>query len=199
MKKISTKSILLLSLIALSSQVHAKGETLPLEKNKVEIQKEVQNKEVQEEKLKETPWYVAGGLSMAKVSSGNCEDITYGIIGKIGYELNDNIAFEVRGIRTNWDYEGAKIKHLGAFIKPQYFINEDLALYGLLGYAKTTLSYKYPFNETGLAYGIGVDYSFNNDEDDDDKYSLFVDYERLLHKSNIPNIDALSAGLKYNF
>jgi len=139
-----------------------------------------------------TPWYAGAGLTTAVASDTNCEDITYGVTAHVGYEFSKNVAVELRGIRTNWDYEGGKVKHLGLFVKPSYPMVKDVNLYGLLGYAKTTLSSKRRVDETGIAYGIGAEYALG-------EYDLFVDYEHLVQKSDIPTLDAFSMGVSYNF
>ena len=140
-----------------------------------------------------SPWYVGTGLTMGRVSEAHCEDITYGVVGKVGYDFNEYVGVEARGLRTNWEYEGAKIKHVAVFLKPQYPVSEDVNLYGLVGYGKTTTSHKKRVNETGLAYGAGVDYALS------ENMSMFVDYERLLEKSNVPDLDAVSLGVSFNF
>jgi len=139
-----------------------------------------------------TPWYVGAGLTTAVASDSNCEDITYGFSGNVGYDINKNIALEVRAIRTNWDYEGGKVKHIGFFVKPQYEINKKISIYGLLGYAKSTLSSKKRVDATGMAYGVGAEYSMGS-------YGLYSDYEYLLQKSDTPSLDAFSVGVTYNF
>ena len=140
-----------------------------------------------------TAQYVARGLTSGRATSNDCEDITYGIMAKIGYDFSEYLGVEARGFQTNWDYEGGKLKHLGAFLKPMYPINEEITLYGLAGYAKTSMGTKRSFSDTGLAYGVGIDYALNED------FGLFVDYERLLHDAGVYDLDALSFGLSYGF
>jgi len=148
------------------------------------------------EKTKESaPWYVGLGLTAGQVDNGNCQDKTYGLMAKAGYDFNEYVGVEVRGLKTNWEYEGAKIEHVGAFLKPQYPVTESLNLYGLVGYAKTQVEKKFVLEENGLALGAGVDYDFGSE----DSFSIFADYERLLQKSNVPDLDALSLGLAYKF
>lgn len=142
---------------------------------------------------KASPWYVGAGLMAARAKASNCEDITYGFMAKVGYDFSDYVGVEVRGARTNWDYEGGKIKHLGAFLKPQYPVSDELSLYGLAGYAKTSLGTKRNFSDSGLAYGIGLDYKLN------EEFSLFSDYERLLNDAGIYDLDSLTLGISYKF
>jgi len=139
-----------------------------------------------------TAWYVAGGLSSGRAASNNCEDITYGVMAKIGYDFSEYLGVEARAISTNWEYEGGKLKHAGIFVKPMYFVDEDIALYGLVGYAETSMGTKRNFSDTGFAYGAGVAYALNED------FGLFVDYEHLLYDAPY-DFDALSVGASYRF
>ena len=146
-----------------------------------------------EEVKEDSPWYAGAGLVAGRTTNVHCEDITYGVMAKVGYDFNEYVGVEARGLRTNWEYEGSKIKHAGVFLKPQYPVSEDINLYGLLGYAKTTTSHIQNLDETGLAYGAGAEYALSED------MNLFVDYERLLEKSNVPDLDALSLGVSFDF
>ena len=141
---------------------------------------------------KSTPWYAGAGLASGRAKNTYCEDITYGVMAKAGYDFNKYVGVEARGLRTNWEYEGGKLKHLGAFLKPQYPINKAFNLYGLAGYAKTSMGNKRYFSDTGFAYGIGLDYAMN------EELGLFVDYEHLLD-TDAYDLDALSFGVSYNF
>lgn len=146
-----------------------------------------------EEVKEDSPWYAGAGLVAGQAKASDCEDKTYGIMAKIGYDFSEYLGVEARGFQTNWDYEGGKLKHLGAFLKPMYPINEEITLYGLAGYAKTSMGTKRSFSDTGLAYGVGIDYALNED------FGLFVDYERLLHDAGVYDLDALSFGVSYGF
>ena len=217
MKKLNRIELIAMSLIAINSISFAGGDLLPVVEQVEEdilnaslipveevkkavvlptpiVVKPVKIKEPTKE-AKKLGWYIGGGLTMGRVKDAHCEDITYGVMAKAGYDLNKYVGIEGRAIRTNWEYEGAKIKHLGLFLKPQYPITEDINLYGLLGYAKTATSSKKVLSEKGFAYGAGLDYDLGDKND----WSLFADYERLIQKSNISDIDALSLGLAYRF
>jgi len=205
----------LVALIALSSQSYAGGDILPVEEYEaenivVEIEPAVTVVEpvVKEVKapIKEEPvtplpvaliddseWYVGVGLVAGRTKNINCEDITYGAMAKAGYDFNKYIGVEARGLITNWEYEGSKIKHVGAFVKPQYPLGEDINLYGLAGYGKTTTSHVQNIDETGFAYGAGLEYALSED------MNMFVDYERLIDKSNLPDLEALSLGVSFDF
>jgi len=195
------------SMIALSSQSYAGGDIVPVQEYEAElIEQEVMvepiivqpvvkvvEPEVIPAVVKNTPWYVGAGLVAGRTSNVHCEDITYGVMAKAGYDFNEYVGVEARGVRTNWEYEGSKIKHAGIFLKPQVPVSEDINLYGLVGYGKTTTSHIQNLDETGLAYGAGAEYALSED------MNLFVDYERLIEKSNVPDLEALSLGLSYDF
>jgi opacity protein-like surface antigen len=90
-------------------------------------------------------------------------------------------------------------------------------IYGLVGLAKTKVKSnngKTPkVNADGLALGIGMEMDLSKDIPKDGRYSrsfdgqgdqekglgLFVDYERMLVKKNAPDLDAVSAGVTYDF
>lgn len=190
-----------------------------------------------------TEWYAGIGLSTVKaVCVDNCEDITFGVIGKAGYDVNQYIGIEGRVIKTFWEYEQQKVEHVGLFVKPMLPITEDLHAYGLLGYAKTKTGDIKTFDESGLAWGVGVNYYLENDKDalseleqklsvlerqadqklgtpeeqrlrraeiqkvkekidafDENRLGVFFDYERLIQKSDAPDLDALNLGVTYDF
>jgi len=209
MKK-TTLSIV--ALIALSSQSYAGGDILPVQEYEaetivVEVEPAVKVvepvvKEVKPEVVAplaaalvedNSNWYVGAGLVAGRTKNIDCEDITYGLMAKVGYDFNEYVGVEARGLVTNWEYEGSKIKHVGAFVKPQYPLSEDINLYGLVGYGKTTTSHVQNVDETGLAYGAGAEYALSDD------MNMFVDYERLIDKSNLPDLEALSLGVSFDF
>lgn len=149
--------------------------------------------EISDELKEVSPWYVGGGLVADFAVASDHREYTHGFMAKAGYDFSESLGVEVRGSKTNWDYEDGKLKHLGAFIKPMYGLNEETTLYGLVGYAKTSMQGLRPFSKTGLAYGVGVDYALNED------FGLFFDYERLLHDGGVYDLDALSFGVSYGF
>ncbi|MCK4441008.1 MAG: porin family protein [Sulfurovaceae bacterium] len=199
-------------------------------------------------------WYGGIGFSSVKsVCMDNCEDITFGVIGKVGYDFNQHIGIEGRLIKTMWEYEQQKVEHIGIFAKPMLPINDNLHLYGLLGYAKTKTGDIKVFDDSGIAWGVGVNYFFgdkNEDEiaegvkkyhftkadnkeelleeikerislleqkkeakdklreieqfkelveEEDNRFGLFLDYERLLQKSDSPDFDSINFGISYDF
>ena len=142
------------------------------------------------------------------------KDTTYGLMAKVGYDFNQYIGIEGRGSRTNWDNDGSKVKHAGIYVKPMLPIGNSSNIYGLVGVAKTTVHGNMPsVDAEGLALGVGLEVDISKDTPKDGKYArdfdghgdqekgigVFVDYERMHVKSNSPDLDAVSAGVTYDF
>jgi len=141
-------------------------------------------------------------------------DKTIGIVARAGYDFNPYIGLEARGIRTSIKSNGGTVKHAGVFIKPMLPIGDKTNIYGLIGVAKTTTqgNLQRTTAET-LAMGAGVEVDLSKDSPKDGRYGrefdgkgdqesgvgLFVDYERMVVKSGAPDLDALSAGVTYDF
>jgi len=169
--------------------------------------------------------YVGIGISSAKFKT-NCKcsttgqkigggtDKTTGVMGRIGYDFNQYIGVEARGIRTNWKSNGGKIKHAGVFVKPMYPVGEATNVYGLAGLAKTSTQGKLRHvDSSSFAWGAGVEYDISHDVAKNGRYGrefdghgdqerglgVFADYERLIQKSNSPDLDTVNVGLTYDF
>lgn len=152
------------------------------------------------------------------------EDVTYGAMVRGGYDYNQYIGIEARYIRTFLDEGpkgGAPLAHFGLFLKPQYPVSERVNLYALLGYGYTEnlgngARLDYFDSDWGFSAGAGIEYDLSDREGDRiengnydrtfDGYadhgkgwSLFLDYQRLLIKSDIPDLDAVSFGVRYDF
>ncbi len=152
------------------------------------------------------------------------EDVTYGAMVRAGYEWNQYIGIEARALATFWgadDLGGQKLRHIGLFAKPMYPLGEDFNVYALLGYGwtKTTTGGNGNLptvDESGFSAGIGLEYDLSDKDDDREKdtmydrgfdgqadqengWGLFVDYQRLLIKSDVPDMDVVSAGVTYDF
>jgi len=165
--------------------------------------------------------YVALGLTAARYEpSCGCKgtgsvDKTAGVVVRVGYDFNQFVGIEARGIRTNWRSGGGKFKHIGAFLKPMYPVSRDINIYGLAGVAKTKTEGvgRQLTDASGFAWGAGLEYDLGTDHAKEGRYSrafdgygdqeggwgLFVDYERLLQKSGSPDLDAVSVGITYDF
>jgi opacity protein-like surface antigen len=141
-------------------------------------------------------------------------DKTAGVMARIGYDFNQYIGLEARGIRTNWKADGGKVKHGGIFLKPMVPLGESTNIYGLVGLAKTkTEGHLQTTNAEALALGAGVEVDLSEDRAKEGRYGrtfdghgdqekgigLFLDYERMVVKSGAPDLDAVSAGVTYDF
>ena len=152
------------------------------------------------------------------------EDATYGAMLRGGYEYNQYFGIEARYIYTFLDegpFGGTPLTHAGIFLKPEYPVSERVNLYGLLGYGYTKnlgngARLNYFDSDWGFSAGAGIEYDLSDREGDKiengnydrafDGYadqgkgwSLFLDYQRMLIKSNVPDLDAVSVGFRYDF
>jgi len=169
------------------------------------------------------PIYVGAGFTSGRYFSDNYEDVTYGVMARVGYEFNQYLGFEARYISTFWDegsVYGQKLEHFGLFMKPMMPFNENFNLYGLLGYGWTQTNTSGTANkaidDNGFSAGVGLEYDLSDKRGDYDRniyypegfdgqgdqekgWGLFVDYQRLLIDSDIPDLDVVSAGVTYDF
>jgi len=230
MKKLNS---VLIAAVAVSSVVYAGGDIIPVEEYIAPVEVYVPPVVVPQptpvpvpvKRVKNiTPLglYVGLGLTAARydpkctctTDTKGDVDNTYGLIGRLGYDFNQYVGVEARGIRTNWNSNGGKIKHYGAFIKPMYPVSNDFNVYGLVGYAKTeTQGMKRRVNADTFAWGTGVEYDLAKDVAKEGRYSrdfdgygdqeggwgLFADYERLVQKSGSPDLDTVNFGVTYDF
>ena len=142
------------------------------------------------------------------------KDKTYGVVGRVGYDFNQYIGVEARASKTSWDSDGSKVEHMGLFVKPMMPITNRSNVYGLVGVAKTKVKGSLTtVNSESLALGAGIEVDLSKDTPREGRYArpfdghgdqetglgMFVDYERMVAKSNAPDIDAVSAGITYDF
>jgi opacity protein-like surface antigen len=174
--------------------------------------------------IKTNGLYAGIGISTAKFKTkcgggtSSCSqsgtDRTVGLMGRVGYDVNQYIGVEARGIRTNWKSNGGKIKHVGVFVKPMLPVGEATNLYALAGVAKTTTQGSLQrVDSKSFAWGVGVEHDISEDRAKDGRYNrafdghgdqekglgVFADYERLIQKSGSPDLDTLNVGLTYDF
>jgi len=153
----------------------------------------------------------------------NYEDVTYGALLRAGYDFSQYFGIEGRILGTFLQAEsgqGEELRHIGIYAKPMYPLGEDFNIYGLLGYGwtqtKTDGKHLKEVDESGFSAGIGLEYDLSDMEDDREEdtiyeggfdgqgdqekgWGLFVDYQRLLIKSNVPDMDVVSGGVTYDF
>ena len=166
-------------------------------------------------------FYAGLGIAASRYQT-NCDstcakggiDKTLGIVARVGYDFNKYIGLEARGIRTNIKDDGGAVKHAGIFVKPMIPVGDKINIYGLVGFAKTTTQGSLQRTSAeALALGAGVEVDLSADSPKDGRYNrefdgkgnqekglgLFIDYERMVVKSGAPDLDALSAGITYDF
>ena len=149
--------------------------------------------------------YLAGGLTGLAASKAHADmsnvfaneknqDRQIGFTGRLGYDFMNYLGAELRGTYgfANVANGYTKYKQVGAYLKPNYDITDALNLYGLLG-ASYSNHAGLAAKETGLSYGLGLDYSLS------DSFSIFTDYLNLMYKENIPESSALTIGAAYKF
>ncbi len=92
----------------------------------------------------------------------NHKENSVAIVARVGYDYNQYIGLEARGIKDFAEDEKASITHAGVFIKPMYPVTKELNIYGLIGMAKTKTSGGYPkVDSESLALGGGVEYDIS--------------------------------------
>lgn len=176
-----------------------------------------------------SPVYIGVGLIWGQYANGclkECkyEDVTYGAMVRAGYDFNQYFGIEARLLATFWEADelgGQELQHIGIFAKPMYPMGEDFNMYGLLGYGWTETTTGGNGNlptvdDSGFSAGLGLEYDLSDQEDDREEdtiydrgfdgqsdqelgWGLFVDYQRLLIKSDVPDMDVISAGVTYDF
>ena len=119
-----------------------------------------------------------------------------GVTGRLGYDFMNFLGAELRGtsgLRGDSGY--TKFKQYGAYLKPNVDLTDSLNLYGLVGASKANLADSVDINkkETGLSYGLGLDYSVS------DSVSVFVDVVDYLRKSNKNDLFGATLGAAYHF
>ena len=174
------------------------------------------------------PFYIGGGPLWGRYGGceGDCKyvDVTYGAVLRAGYEYNEYIGIEARLLGTTFAEDpkgGETFRHFGIFAKPSTPLSEDFNIYGLVGLAWTKTvtggNHNLPIiNDGGLSAGIGFEYDFSHKYDDKEDggvyerpfdgqgdqeqgWGFFIDYQRLLIKADIPDMDVIGFGLTYDF
>jgi OOP family OmpA-OmpF porin len=178
-------------------------------------------KVVEPKEISPSGFYAGLGITGARFES-NCDCKTGGagtetnvaLAGRVGYDFNKYIGIEARGIQSVAGDDGASISHLGLFLKPMVPIMNATNLYALIGAAKTsTKGNLQKVSAESLALGAGVEVDLSADVPRDGRYSrefdgkgdqekgvgLFMDYERLVVKSDAPALDTVTLGVTYDF
>jgi OOP family OmpA-OmpF porin len=173
-----------------------------------------------------SPWYVGVGLLWSGMrrdcacQNGNVEETTYGALLRAGYDFNQYVGVEVRGLYSNLQKDIASTEHYGLYLKPMYPVSESLNIYGLLGYGKTKIECfveSLSYDDNGLSWGVGLEYDLSSKKEDyqEGKYDrtfdgqgdqergwgLWIDYQNLLSNASVSHFDSniVSAGVTYDF
>jgi len=163
-----------------------------------------------------TPWplYIGLGLVMTDIDRDPCpcangatiiEDHRYGAIVRMGIDFNPYLGLEARALRTFGSDVFSKTRHYGIYLKPQFPFSDKMRIYGLLGYGTTRIDYTNGIrssttDESGVAYGAGIEYRLSRDADGNG-WGLWTDYSRLLKDKGAVHstVDLFSAGIMYHF
>jgi len=174
-----------------------------------------------------TPFYLGLGAMMTYIDRDPCpctpdgpnlEDHRGGIIVRAGADYNQYIGLEARYLKTLGSNTFSETEHYGLYLKPQYHITQQANVYGLLGYGKTTVDYTNGVlhsstSESGVSYGIGVEYDLTKDErayydrpfdgqgDQEQGWGLWLDFQHLLNNAGQVHTDnnVVTGGITYDF
>jgi len=150
--------------------------------------------------------YIAGGITDIAVNTDDRanlfsdeigQDRQVGLTARLGYDFMDNLGAELRGTLAvdGEDGNNDSFQQIGAYLKPNYDITKELNLYGLVGASSANLAKLADMgsDETGLSYGLGLDYSVS------DNISVFTDVINYLKDDDTNSLWGLTVGAGYQF
>jgi len=175
-----------------------------------------------------SPWYIGLGAVygnyLRETPICRYEDQTSGVMVRGGYEYNEHFGIEARAMRTYWgegSNGGERLQHLGLFAKPTLYLDDRYRLYGLVGYGQTKTitggNGNLPtYDEQGFSWGVGIDIDFSDSDGDKEEngvyprpfdghaeqerhWGVFVDYQRLILDGDLPIMEVITAGIRYDF
>ncbi|NPA50479.1 MAG: porin family protein [Epsilonproteobacteria bacterium] len=118
-----------------------------------------------------------------------------------GYEFNEYIGAEARVITNFYEDDGAKLTHYGVYLKPTMPVNDNLDLYGLVGYGHTTCD-THDLPNNGFAWGVGSEVFFGEKVNGKKRgVGLYAEYQRPIDKKEDATFKThmINAGVKYHF
>ena len=130
-----------------------------------------------------------GGSFNFLTSNGASETGGLGLSINIGYDFNEYVATEFRkGTSLTSDASVLLDDSMALYAKGKYPLSKDLNAYVLAGYASTNVSsgLNNVVSESGLAYGIGVDYKLST------SLSVYSDYTIVS-----PSVSQINFGVAY--
>jgi OOP family OmpA-OmpF porin len=174
------------------------------------------------------PFYIGVGAIAAFINRDPCactgtgpdiQDHRYGGIVRAGWDYNQFFGIEARALRTFGSDTFSTTEHYGVFLKPQYHVADQMNVYGLLGYGRTTVDYDNgiisshnPSN--GFSYGAGIEYDLSSDisrgsyirgfdgqGNQEEGWGLWLDFQYLLNNEGPMHTDnnIVTGGITYDF
>jgi opacity protein-like surface antigen len=152
-------------------------------------------------------------------SPGAMKDRRFGGMARVGYDFNNYFGLEARALKTFGSDMFSDVTHYGLYLKPQYHFMDQMNVYGLLGYGRTSVDYTNGIkssttSKNGLAYGLGFEYDFGSEDskgnydrtfdgqgDQEKGWGLWIDAQHLLNNEAPFNTDSnvITAGITYDF
>jgi OOP family OmpA-OmpF porin len=174
------------------------------------------------------PIYIGIGAIAAFISRDACpcadegseiEDHRYGGVVRAGWDFNQYVGIEARALKTFGSDTFSTTEHYGLYLKPQYHVADQVNVYGLLGYGRTTVDYdngiKSSHNPSnGFSYGAGFEYDLSQDTsegnyarvfdgqgDQEKGWGLWLDFQHLLNNEGPMHTDnnIITGGITYDF
>ena len=146
-------------------------------------------------------WYVGGSFNMVKADWGDSFDLT-ALGGQAGYQLNDVVAFEVRGGQGVGDdsQSGLKLElnsYYGVYTKIGIPSNRDIYPYVVLGYTNIDIKATYAGGSGSdesddVSYGVGMSANIDN------MFDISLEYMRWFDKYSI-QYKGVNIGANYRF
>ena len=190
------KSLLVLTLFTVYSM--AGGDIEPLEPH-VDIS--IDN----EESTHNDAFYAGVGYSRVHYDEKTTNHSDRGFTLQAGYDYNPYIAIEARYTKSSADSDkvyafGGDLENIAVYLKPMLPITEDVSLYALLGYGKTSIDTQIgEKSESSFQWGLGSKYNLIQN------LSFFVDYTQFYEGngfdrgplSNDVTLYSVNIGLNY--
>ena len=180
--------------------------------------------------VEEDPSFFYAGLAGTNTQVSSIDQAFFGtaptqdevaqLIGLVGYNYNEYLAFEVRVGTTVGSADYADVDTYSIFVKPQYPVSEDFTVYGLLGFGQVNVDGndgdtpaapsvvgQEILSESAFQWGLGLDYKIYED------FSIFADYTILASDADISStlygydpmvydeltVQVLTLGVNYKF
>jgi len=154
-----------------------------------------------------TPLYVGFGFTTGALRIGKSklafnhnleeQDRTGALTVLFGYDIHKRIALEGRYTTSFIKESLANIQNISLLLKPHFSLADEMSVYALLGYGKSTLlgvkGHSIDIAKSDFQWGFGLEY------DTTETLTYFVDYSNFLQNVKNLSADALAIGIKYRF